>query len=81
MTSTTYDRPALLLQKPTALNCRTSHSAVVEDLAFVHWQHHANEKAYANKLITKPMYEFARDELRKSIDQLSKICYSDFENR
>ena len=48
----------------------------IENLAFTHWQYIANEKAYANKLITKTMYEYARDELQKSIDKLSKICYS-----
>jgi len=48
----------------------------IENLAFTHWQYNANEKAYANKLITKIMYEYARDELQKSIDKLSKICYS-----
>jgi len=47
----------------------------VEDLAFTHWQFNANEKAYAARLITKDMYEFARDELQKSIDSLSKKCY------
>jgi len=48
----------------------------IEDLAFTHWQYKANEKAYEEKLITKTMYEYAREELRKSIDKLSKICYS-----
>jgi len=43
----------------------------VEDLAFAHWQYNANEKAYAKKLITKAMYEFAREELCKSIERLS----------
>jgi len=52
----------------------------VEDLAFAHWQYNANEKAYAGKLITKRMYEFARDELRKTIDLLSKSCYSVYES-
>ena len=58
----------------------TATSEHVENLAFLHWQHNANEKAYANMLITKTMYEFAREELRKSIDHLSKICYSGFED-
>ena len=49
---------------------------LIEDLAFTHWQYKANEKAYEEKLITKTMYEYAREELRKSIDKLSKICYS-----
>lgn len=48
----------------------------VEELAFTHWQQSANEKAYAAKLITKTMYEFARDELQKSIEYLSNKCYS-----
>lgn len=52
----------------------------IEDLAFVHWQYDANEKAYANRLISKSMYEFARDELRKSIDRLSEICYCNSED-
>jgi hypothetical protein len=47
-----------------------------QDLAFAHWQLYANEKAYANKIITKKMYEFARDKLQKSIDRHSKLCYS-----
>ena len=48
----------------------------VEELAFAHWQYNANEKAYASRLVSKSMYEFARDEIRKSIDQLSKLCYT-----
>ena len=48
----------------------------VEDLSFLYWQYGANEKAYADKRITQTMYEFAREELRKSIDRLSKACYS-----
>ena len=46
----------------------------VKDLAFAHWQYNANEKAYENRLITKAMYEFAREELRKTIERFSKIC-------
>jgi len=45
----------------------------IEDLAFAYWQYNANEKAYANKLITQDMHEYARNELQKSIDRLSKI--------
>ena len=52
-------------------------SAAVEELAFAHWQYNANEKVYAANLITRNMYEFARNELRKTIDHLSKLCYSD----
>jgi len=47
----------------------------IENLAFEHWKYIANEKAYRNKLITKQMYEYARGELLKSIDSLSKMCY------
>ena len=48
----------------------------IEDLAFVHWQCNANEKAYAAKLITKAMYELARNELQKKLERLSKACYN-----
>jgi hypothetical protein len=44
---------------------------IIEDLAFTHWQYNANEKAYTQKIITKTMYEFARGELRKTIDYFS----------
>ena len=47
----------------------------VENLAFAHWQYAANEKAYANKMITRNMYEYARDEVRKLIDRLETLCY------
>jgi len=52
-----------------------------DDLAFAHWQQHANEKAYAAKLITKAMYEFARDEIHKKIasftpDKVVEACYN-----
>jgi len=46
----------------------------IEDLAFAHWQYNANEKAYAAKLITKAMYEFARNELQKNLERLTKAC-------
>ena len=46
----------------------------VEDLAFAYWQYTANEKAYANKMITRNMYEYARDEVRKLIDRLETLC-------
>ena len=46
------------------------------DLAFAHWQQYANEKAYAAKLITKAMYEFARDEIHKTIARLSEVRYN-----
>ena len=48
----------------------TTYSSI-EDLAFLYWQFHANEKAYAAKLITTAMYEYARDELQKTIEKLS----------
>jgi len=47
----------------------------IEDLAFTHWQYNANKKAYAAKLITKTMYEYAREELRVKINELEKLCY------
>jgi len=46
----------------------------VEDLAFAHWQYAANEKAYVNKMITRNMYEYARDEVQKLIDRLEALC-------
>ena len=63
------------MSKVTALSCKTN------DLAFAHWQQHANEKAYAAKLITKAMYEFARDEIHKKIasftpDKVVEACYN-----
>ncbi|MCL2224900.1 MAG: hypothetical protein FWB96_08040 [Defluviitaleaceae bacterium] len=53
----------------------------VHDIAFAHWQYNANEKAYSAKLITKTMYEYARDELHKSIETLSVARYSAEEGR
>jgi len=47
----------------------------VQDLAFAHWQYNANEKAYSANLITKAMYEYARDELHKDIESLSAAHY------
>jgi len=57
----------------------TTYSSI-EDLAFLHWQYHANEKAYAAKLITTAMYEYARDELQQTIEKLSQAggCYGVF---
>ncbi|MCL2399296.1 MAG: hypothetical protein FWC91_06080 [Defluviitaleaceae bacterium] len=52
-----------------------------QDLAFAHWQYDANEKAYSAKLITKAMYEYARDELHKSIENLSILRYKNSSNR
>jgi len=48
----------------------------VENLAFAHWQYSTNEKAYKAGLITKAMYELARDEVQKSIDSLTALCYN-----
>ena len=45
----------------------------VTNLAFTYWQCHANDRAYAAKIITQAMYEFAREELHKRIDSLSAI--------
>ena len=42
-----------------------------QDLAYAHWKYNANEMAYSANLITKAMYEYARDELHKSIESLS----------
>ena len=75
MTTTAYriDKP-LLTENSTRYGALCHNS--VEDLAFAHWQYNANERAYANKLITQTMYEYARDKLRKTIDKLSILCYS-----
>jgi maleate cis-trans isomerase len=48
----------------------------IENLAFAHLKYNANEKAYEAKLIPKATYEFARNELQKTIDSLSLICYN-----
>ena len=47
----------------------------IKDLAFTYWQYKANEKAYAAKLITKTMYDYAKEELRVKINGLEKLCY------
>jgi hypothetical protein len=49
---------------------------IIEDLAFAHRQQYMNERAYENKLITTAMYEFAKEKLRKKIDNLSELCYT-----
>ena len=59
---------------------KTSTYENVETLAFTYWQYNANEKAYEKGMITKTMYEYAREELCKSIDRLSKACYSSVES-
>jgi len=47
----------------------------ISDLAFTYWKYHANENAYQNKLITRPIYEYARDDLQKTIDLLAESRY------
>ena len=47
----------------------------IEELAFTYLKLHLNESALTNNLITKGMYTFAKDELQKSIDLLSNLCY------
>ncbi|MCL1883159.1 MAG: hypothetical protein FWF81_05325 [Defluviitaleaceae bacterium] len=47
-----------------------------QDLAFAHWKYNANEMAYSAKLITTAMYEYARDELHKTIEYLSTLRYN-----
>jgi len=54
-------------QEGDAMVDRTMPNCETSALAFAHWQQSANEKAYAAKLITKAMYEFARDEIHKKI--------------
>jgi len=75
MATATAESAAFLPCENDASHRRTLHPVLVEDLAFTHWQHSANEKAYEAKLITKAMYEFARDELQKRIKRLSAVCY------
>ncbi|MCL2461444.1 MAG: hypothetical protein FWF44_02160 [Defluviitaleaceae bacterium] len=41
-------------------------------MALAHWLYTANEKAYESEIITKPMYEYARDELCKSVSAAEK---------
>ena len=55
---------------------KPTNPEALQDLAFAHWQFAANEKAYSAKLITQVMYEYARDELHKSIETLSAAHYS-----
>ena len=59
------NRGDAMLNKATVPTCKTN------DLVFAHWQQHANEKTYAAKLITKTMYEFARDEIHKKISSFA----------
>ena len=53
----------------------TTHDTI-EELAFALCQYSMNEKAYAAKLITLTMYEFAKNELQKTIERLSRLCYN-----
>ena len=66
---------AYLLTEGDAMVKFATPSCETSDLAFAHWQQYANEKAYAAKLITKTMYEFARDEIHKTIARLSEARY------
>lgn len=45
----------------------------VEDVAFLNWKLHANEKAYAAKVITTPMYEYARKEIEKQMEKYAEV--------
>lgn len=48
----------------------------VRDLAFLKWELVLNESAKTNGMITSPMYEYAREALKKEIAALEKICYT-----
>ena len=50
---------------------------MTQDPAYAHWKYNANEMAYSAKLITKAMYEYARDELHKTIENLSTLRYNE----
>jgi len=56
----------------------TTTIETMQDLAFAHWKYNANEMAYSAKLITKAMYEYARDELHKTIESLSALRYNEY---
>ena len=64
--------PSIDLNRGDAMVKVSTPTCEANDLAFAHWQQYANEKAYAAKLITKAMYEFARDEIHKTIALLYK---------
>jgi len=73
--------PCIDFNRGDAMSKVTAPSREANDLAFAHWQQHANEKAYATKLITKAMYEFARDEIHKKIsgfapDKVAEMRYN-----
>jgi hypothetical protein len=72
----TNESSAFSLCEKGASHRRTIHSVSVQDLAFTYWQCSANEKAYSANLITKAMYEYARDELHKSLESLSVARYN-----
>jgi len=68
--------PSIDLNRGDAMVKIATPSCEMSELAFAHWQQYANEKAYAAKLITKAMYEFARDEIHKTIALLSQARYN-----
>ena len=75
------------IQSPKRIHIRHGGDAVkagarndIENIAFLNWQLCANEKAYSANIITKSMYEYARNELKKQIEQLANICYHIHEN-
>lgn len=47
----------------------------IEDLAFAFWQKISIERAYEAEVISRPVYERARDMIQKKIERLSRICY------
>ena len=75
----TNDQPCCMGEQ--SAKRRTTSPGIVEELAFTHWQVSANEKAYEAKLITKAMYEYARDELHKTIERLSEARYDNLQRQ
>jgi len=51
-------------------------SEYIEELALTRWLYNVNEEAYKRLVITDNMYEYARNELQESLDNLSRMCYS-----
>ena len=68
--------PSIDLNRGDAMVKVSTSTCEASDLAFAHWQQCANEKAYEAKLITKAMYEFARDEIHKTTALLSEVRYN-----
>ena len=68
--------PSIPFNRGDAMVKVTVPTCEANDLAFAHWQQYANEKAYEAKLITKAMYEFARDEIHKTIALLSEVRHN-----